>query len=274
MSTSTLGTRLKDKVCIVTGSSSGLGRSIALGYSHEGALLVCADLQQDARAQLNGEEEISTDELIRHKGGKAIFVQTDVSKSTAVEELVTRTVIQFGRVDVLVNNAGISIEAGKTPCRIHETPEEWWDLTMAVNLKSIFLTSKYAIAQMLKQKTNESGDRGWIINISSIFGVVGGYTIPSYAASKGAVSNLTRSVALDYAKDGIHCNAICPGYTETAIFADTIKIHDKESIRAKHPLHGTGTPQDLVGAAIFLASQEARWITGVCLPVDGGYTAQ
>ncbi|KAM0234811.1 hypothetical protein ACHAPO_006175 [Fusarium lateritium] len=274
MSTSTLGTRLKDKVCIVTGSSSGLGRSIALGYSHEGALLVCADLQQDARAQLNGEEEISTDELIRHKGGKAIFVQTDVSKSTAVEELVTRTVIQFGRVDVLVNNAGISIEAGKTPCRVHETPEEWWDLTMAVNLKSIFLTSKYAIAQMLKQEMNESGDRGWIINISSIFGVVGGYTIPSYAASKGAVSNLTRSVALDYAKDGIHCNAICPGYTETAIFADTIKIHDKESIRAKHPLHGTGTPQDLVGAAIFLASQEARWITGVCLPVDGGYTAQ
>ncbi|KAG8357985.1 hypothetical protein FVEN_g4445 [Fusarium venenatum] len=274
MSTSTLGTRLKGKVCIVTGSSSGLGRSIALGYSHEGALLVCADLQQDARAQLNGEEEISTDELIRHRGGKAIFVQTDVSKRTAVEELVTRTVIQFGRVDVLVNNAGISIEAGKTPCRIHETPEEWWDLTMAVNLKSIFLASKYAIAQMLKQERNESGDRGWIINISSIFGVVGGYTIPSYAASKGAVSNLTRSVALDYAKDGIHCNAICPGYTETAIFADTIKMHDKESIRAKHPLHGTGTPQDLVGAAIFLASQEARWITGVCLPVDGGFTAQ
>ncbi|OBS28333.1 hypothetical protein FPOA_02274 [Fusarium poae] len=274
MGTSTLGTRLKDKVCIVTGSSSGLGRSIALGYSREGALLVCADLQQVARANVNSEEDISTDELIRHKGGKAIFVQTDVSKSTAVEELITRTVIQFGRVDVLVNNAGISIEAGKTPCRIHETPEEWWDLTMAVNLKSIFLTSKHAIAQMLKQETNESGDRGWIINISSIFGVVGGYTVPSYSASKGAVSNLTRSVALDYAKDGIHCNAICPGYTETAIFADTIKMHDKESIRAKHPLHGTGTPQDLVGAAIFLASQEARWITGVCLPVDGGYTAQ
>ncbi|KAF4949297.1 hypothetical protein FSARC_13504 [Fusarium sarcochroum] len=274
MTTSTFGPRLAGKVCIVTGSSSGLGRSIALGYSREGAVLVCADLQQNARADVNGEESISTDELIRSNGGKAIFVQTDVSKASAVEALVSKAVAEFGRIDVLVNNAGISVEAGKKACRIHETPEEWWDLTIAVNLKSIFLTSKYVIAQMLQQEKSESGDRGWIINMSSIFGVVGGYTVPSYSASKGAVSNLTRSVALDYAKDGIHCNAICPGYTETAIFADTTKIHDADRIRAKHPLHGTGTPQDLVGAAIFLASQEARWITGVCLPVDGGYTAQ
>ncbi|SPJ74118.1 related to short-chain alcohol dehydrogenase [Fusarium torulosum] len=272
--TSPFGPRLSGKVCIVTGSSSGLGRAIALGYSHEGAHLVCADLHQNARAGVNGEDVISTDELIRSKGGQAIFVETDVSKADAVERLVARTLIQFGRIDVLVNNAGISIEAGKQPCRIHETPEEWWDLTIAVNLKSIFLTSKYAIAQMLKQEKSESGDRGWIINISSIFGEVGGYTIPSYSASKGGVSNLTRNIALDYARDGIHCNAICPGYTETAIFADTSKIHDADSIRAKHPLHGTGTPKDLVGAAVFLASQEARWITGVCLPVDGGYTAQ
>ncbi|KAM0238425.1 hypothetical protein ACHAP5_008615 [Fusarium lateritium] len=254
---SPFGPRLSDKVCIVTGSSSGLGRAIALGYSHEGALLVCADLHQNARPGINGEDTISTDELIRSKGGQAIFVETDVSKADAVERLVARTVIQFGRIDV-----------------IHETPEEWWDLTIAVNLKSVFLTSKYTIAQMLKQEKSESGDRGWIINISSIFGEVGGYTVPSYSASKGGVSNLTRSIALDYAGDGIHCNAICPGYTETAIFADTSKIHDADGIRAKHPLHGTGTPKDLVGAAVFLASQEARWITGVCLPVDGGYTAQ
>ncbi|KAF0635665.1 hypothetical protein FPSE5266_00285 [Fusarium pseudograminearum] len=272
--TITYGTRLKDKVCIVTGSSSGFGRAIALGYSLEGALIVCADLQQGARADVNGEEAISTHELIKQKGGEAIFVQTDVSKNDAVENLVNRAVTEFGRVDVVVNNAGISIESGKPSRRIHDTPEEWWDTTMAVNLKSIFLLSKHSIAQMLKQDKNEAGDRGWIINIASIFGLVGGYALPSYVASKGGAQNLTRSIALDYAKDGIHCNAICPGFAETALLADTVKIHDKEAIRSKHPLHGLGTAQDIVGAAIFLASAEARWITGVRLPVDGGYTAQ
>ncbi|EGU76869.1 hypothetical protein FOXB_12605 [Fusarium oxysporum f. sp. conglutinans Fo5176] len=270
MATSTFGPRLAGKVCIVTGSSSGLGRAIALAYSHEGAHLVCADLQPAARASVNGEEDVNTDELIRSNGGQAIFVETDVTKTAAVEQLVSRAVIQFGRIDVLVNNAGISVEAGKEPRRVHETPEDWWDLTLAVNLKSIFLVSKYVIAQMLKQDKSETGDRGWIINMSSIFGLVGGYT-------NGGVTNLTRTIALDYARDGIHCNAICPGYgevTETAIFADTIKTRDRDLIRSRHPLHGTGSPQDLVGAAIFLASQEARWVTGVNLPVDGGYTAQ
>ncbi|KAF5024830.1 hypothetical protein F66182_3069 [Fusarium sp. NRRL 66182] len=267
--------RLSGKICIVTGSSSGLGRAIALGYSREGAVLVCADLQPHARAHVNGEEAINTHQLIQARGGKSIFVETDVSNASAVEALISKTVAEFGRIDVLVNNAGISVEAGKTPSRVHETPEDWWDLTMAVNVKSIFLASKYTISQMLQQEKSESGDRGFIINISSIYGIVGGYRVPSYSASKGAVSSLTRSVALDYAKDGIHCNAICPGYTETAIFADTAKTHDNmDHIRVLHPLHGTGTPQDIVGAVIFLASQEARWITGACLPVDGGYTAQ
>ncbi|KAF4500108.1 short-chain alcohol dehydrogenase [Fusarium agapanthi] len=290
MATSTFGPRLAGKVCIVTGSSSGLGRAIALAYSHEGAHLVCADLQPAARASVNGEEEVNTDELIRSNGGQAIFVETDVTKTAAVEQLASRAVIQFGRIDVLVNNAGISVEAGKEPRRVHETPEDWWDLTLAVNLKSIFLVSKYVIAQMLKQDKSETGDRGWIINMSSIFGLVGGVTNgkknplstafrnanreAAYAASKGGVTNLTRTIALDYAKDGIHCNAICPGFTETAIFADTIKTYDRDLIRSMHPLHGTGSPQDLVGAAIFLASQEARWVTGVNLPVDGGYTAR
>ncbi|KAF4981437.1 hypothetical protein FZEAL_2749 [Fusarium zealandicum] len=249
--------RLSGKVCIVTGASSGLGRSIALGYAREGAIVVCADLQQQARADVNGEGSFSTDDIIRSSGGKSIFVQTDVSKAPAVEAMVQKAVAEFGRIDV-----------------IHDTPEESWDLTIAVNLKSVFLTCKYTIAQMLQQEKLGDEDRGWIINLSSIFGIVASQRMPSYAASKGGVSNLTRQVALDYASEGIHCNAICPGYTETAIFADTMRFADREEIRSRHPLHGTGQPQDVVGAAIFLASPEARWITGVSLPVDGGYTAR
>ncbi|KAF2017949.1 NAD(P)-binding protein [Aaosphaeria arxii CBS 175.79] len=268
--------RLKGKVCIVTGSSSGLGRAIAMGYAREGATLVCADLQPNARSEVSSETAVNTDQMIREKfAGRALFVQTDVSKGEDFEVLVAKTVEAYGRIDVLVNNAGISIEAGRAPARIHETPDDTWDRTMAVNARSIFLGCKHVVSQMLKQSEHPGSDRGWIINISSIFGLVGGYNNCAYAASKGAVTNLTRQIGLDYAKDGIHCNAICPGYTATAIFQNTIAhLDDHDSIRTKHPLHGIGKPEDIVGAAIFLASAEARWITGVNLPVDGGFTCQ
>ncbi|KAK1533132.1 hypothetical protein CPAR01_09840 [Colletotrichum paranaense] len=267
--------RLQDKVAVVTGSSSGLGRAIATAYAREGAKIVCADLQRDARAEVEAERSVSTDDLIRQNGGTAFFVKTDLSKSDQVERLVKQAVAQFGRIDILVNNAGISLEANRPPARIHETSDEIWDMTMAVNVRSIFLASKHVLKQMMSQQKNEGADRGWIINISSIFGLIGGRFNCSYAASKGAVSNLTKQVAMDYAPEGVHCNAICPGYTQTAIFKNTVaNLDDIEGIRARHPLHGIGLPEDIVGAAIFLASSEARWITGVCLPVDGGYTAQ
>ncbi|PTB63613.1 NAD(P)-binding protein [Trichoderma citrinoviride] len=266
--------RLLNRVCIVTGSSSGLGRAISLAYAREGAFLACVDLRPDARQEIEAERGIDTDALIRQKGGRAVYIKADVSLALEVEEMVKATVAEYGRIDVLVNNAGISIEAGKKALRIHETPEQWWDLTMAVNTKSVFLASKYVIAQMLSQDKLVSGDRGWIINLSSIYGLVGGKEIPCYAASKGAVTNLTRQIAMDYAKDGIHCNAICPGYTATAIFENTTRIHDAEEIGQRHPLHGIGMPEDITGAAVFLASSEARWITGAMLSVDGGYTAQ
>ncbi|KAH7024052.1 hypothetical protein EDB80DRAFT_599516 [Ilyonectria destructans] len=267
--------RLNGKVCIVTGSSSGLGRAISLAYSREGASLVCVDLKPGARAEVASECEVNTDELVRQKGGRAVFIKADLSKADEVEAMVQQAVAEYGRIDVLVNNAGVSIEANNAPLRIHETPDETWDMTMAVNVKSIFLTSKHTLKQMLTQDAFPSGDRGWIINMSSIFGLVAGLNNCSYAASKAAVSNLTRQVALDYAPEGIHCNAICPGYTQTAIFKNTVAyFDDAEGIRSRHPLHGVGVPEDIVGAAIFLASAEARWITGVSLPVDGGYTAQ
>ncbi|KAG9228986.1 hypothetical protein BJ875DRAFT_214108 [Amylocarpus encephaloides] len=267
--------RLEGKVAIVTGSSSGLGRAIALEYVKEGALLVCADLQRNARPEVHEEAVINTHDLIQQQGGKAIFVQTDVGVATEVEGLIQAAVSEYGRLDILVNNAGISLEAGRPPARIHETSEEIWDITMKVNTKSVFLGCKYAITQMLSQGPHSSGDRGWIINMSSIYGLVGGNFNSAYAASKGAVSNLTRQIAVDYGDSNIHCNAICPGYTKTAIFARTTDtLHSLNKLNAQHPLKGAGEVGDIVGAAVFLACQDANWVTGVCLPVDGGFTAQ
>ncbi|CAG8419908.1 unnamed protein product [Penicillium salamii] len=154
---------------------------------------------------------------------------------------------------------------------LHLTDESTWDTTMRVNVKSVFLGSKYALAQMLAQEPHSSGDRGWIINISSIMGMIGA----SYCASKGAVSQLTRQMALDYAPHKIHLNALCPGYTQTAIFKETTSYCTPwDDLNRRHPLKGPGFPDDIAKMAVVLASDDASWVTGVCLPVDGGYTAR
>ncbi|PLB51293.1 NAD(P)-binding protein [Aspergillus steynii IBT 23096] len=265
--------RLDKKVAIVTGSSSGIGRAIAIRYANEGAFLVCADLSPTARSDAPEELEITTHEAIQRGGGRAIFVTTDVSNAQAVEQMVQAAVKEFGRLDILVNNAGVVIES-RRPGKVHETDEEAWDKTMLVNAKSVFLGCKYGTAQMLKQEPHESGDRGWIINMSSILGIVGAMITPSYCASKGAISNLTRQVALDYAADRIHANAICPGFTRTAILrgADD-NLLDWEGLEKQHPLKGLGVPDDIARMAVVLASEDASWMTGACVPVDGGYTA-
>ncbi|CAG8933985.1 unnamed protein product [Penicillium salamii] len=280
--------RLQDKVAIVTGASSGIGRAIAMRYAQEGAKLICADLTTTARS--SEEASITTQDLIVQAGGEAFFVQTDVSDATSMQNVVAVAVKQYGRLDILVNNAGVAIEA-HSPSVLHLTDEATWDTTMQVNAKSIFLGCKYALTQMLAQEPHSSGDRGWIINISSIMGIVGGkesresifdqqmvftYTLPaSYCASKGAVSNLTRQVALDYAPHNIHVNALCPGFIQTAILKEaTNGLIDHETLNRRHPLKGPGLPEDIARMAVVLASDDANWVTGVCLPVDGGYTAR
>ncbi|KAJ5737928.1 NAD(P)-binding protein [Penicillium malachiteum] len=264
--------RLQDKVAIVTGASSGLGRAIAIRYAQEGAKVVCADLTPTARSQ--EEAEITTHDLITRDGGDSIFIETDVGDAAQMESLIKAAVAQYGRLDILVNNAGISIEA-RLPAVLHLTDEATWDTTMRVNVKSVFLGCKYALAQMLAQEPHSSGDRGWIINISSIMGIIAGPENPSYCASKGAVSQLTRQIALDYAPHKIHSNAICPGYTQPAIFKETTtNLTPWDDLNRRHPLKGPGMPDDIARMAVVFASEDASWVTGVCLPVDGGYTAR
>ncbi|KAJ5343624.1 uncharacterized protein N7506_003448 [Penicillium brevicompactum] len=255
----TSSARLQDKVAIVTGSSSGIGRAISLRYAREGAKLVCGDLTPTARSE--DEATITTHDSIVQAGGQAIFVQTDVGDAKAMENLVAAAVALYGRLDVLVNNAGIGIES-HTPAVLHLTDEANWDATMRVNTKSIFLGCKYALTQMLAQEPHSSGDRGWIINISSILGI-------------GAVSSLTRQAALDYAGHNIHVNALCPGYTHTALLADAHQhLTSMDDLSQLHPLKGLGMPEDVARMAVVLASDDASWVTGVCVPVDGGYTAR
>ncbi|KAI9810592.1 MAG: hypothetical protein M1827_006154 [Pycnora praestabilis] len=270
--------RLLDKVAIVTGSSSGLGRAISLAYARQGARVICSDLGPTARAEKPEETGIPTHELITEQGGKSIFVSCDVGNSGEMKQLVHEAVGWGGRLDVIVNNAGISIES-KKPAEIQDTADEVYDTTMLINSKSVFLGCKYAAQHMVKQEPHASGDRGWIINLGSIAGLIGLRQAPSYAASKGAVVQLTRQIAVDLAKYRIHCNAICPGFVGTAIFKNTIKNWEgtpdeaADSISRSHPFGGLGRPEDIANAAVFLASEDASWVTGVPLPVDGGYVA-
>ncbi|KAF7586663.1 hypothetical protein BBP40_008512 [Aspergillus hancockii] len=268
--------RLQDKVALITGSSSGMGRAIALRYAEEGAHVVCADISPNARSEISEEVEITTHDAITKSGKRAIYVQTDVGITEQMERAVQAAVAEFGRLDILVNNAGAATEA-HNPFRVHEANEEVWDKTLRVNAKSVFLGCKYGIAQMLKQEPHPSGDRGWVINMSSVYGIIAGASFPAYCASKGAVSNLTRQVALDYARDRIHVNALCPG---DMLLIQTAMMHDVhvgntsavDAMRRKQPFEKDGGPDDVARMAVVLASDDASFMTGVCLPVDGGYT--
>lgn len=269
--------RLVGKVCIVTGSASGLGRAIALAFASHGVkLIICADLSPDPSSTFGSTfSDLPTHEAINDEYGydRALFIHADVTKADDVARLVELAVVNGGRLDIMVNNAGIGGTEHHGAC--HEMDEGIWDKVMDVNAKSVFLGCKYSIAQFLRQETHPSGSRGWIINTASVQGLV--VNGAAYSASKGAVVLLTKSVALEYAKEKIHVNAICPGYTETPM--TELQAEDKTrrgEIGRMIPWGGGewGKAEDVAGGAVFLASEDARYVTGIALPLDGGYLAQ
>ncbi|KAL5343981.1 NAD(P)-binding protein [Aspergillus crustosus] len=253
---------LKGKVSIITGASSGLGRAIASAYRQHGAIVVYADRN-------------APDESIHSSKDTSLFVKTDVSNTESVQNLVQTTVKEFGRIDIMVNNAGIAPEAS-SPRPINEITEETFDSTWAVNVRGVFLGCKYAGAQMLQQpKLTGSYNAGSIINLASVLGQTGLSGTAAYAASKGAVIALTRTVAMDFAAAGVHCNAILPGFTRTPMISSmTGDSNIEKALSACHPLQRLGEPEEIADAAVFLASRYARGITGVNLPVDGGLLSQ
>ncbi|KAK5174907.1 uncharacterized protein LTR77_000043 [Saxophila tyrrhenica] len=268
--------RLQDKIACITGASSGLGRAIALAYASEGARVVCADLREQSRYTSSSAEQAgTTHDTITSSGGSAIFVACDTTSAEQVEALVAKAVEWGGRLDIMVNNAGIALE-GDDPKPIWETTLPAWEQTNAVNSTGVFHGCKYASAAMLSQPPHASGDQGWIINTASVLGLVAAAYSPAYCASKGAVVNLTRAAALACGPKRIHVNCICPGYTASAMTEGIWKDAGlTEELRKRHPFgERLGEPEDLARACVFLASEDARWVNGVALPVDGGFVAQ
>jgi len=273
------GNRLQGKVCIVTGSSSGLGRAISLAYASQGGhLVVCADLKPTPKSTFQAEEAgVPTHEVIcrRHGDNKSIFVKTNVTVGAEVEALVQEAVRVGGRLDVMANNAGIG--ETETHGQIHEMSEDTWDKVMSVNSRSVFLGCKYAIAQFLQQDPHPSGHRGWIVNTASIMGLVGQMVNgAAYCASKGAVVLLTKSTAVAYAKHKIHVSCVCPGHLRTPMTEDQyMDPQMRTAISALTPWGDEwGAAKDVAQSFVFLASDDAAYLTGVALPVDGGYCAQ
>jgi NAD(P)-dependent dehydrogenase (short-subunit alcohol dehydrogenase family) len=252
--------RLKGKVAIVTGGSSGIGRAIAIEYAKEGAKVVVADIREEP---IEGGKK--TIDIIKEQGQEAIFIKTDVSIWEDVNNLVTKTVKKYNKLDVYVNNAAY-MGAGKP---LVETSEQEWDKAMNVNLKGAFFGCKRAIMQMMSQEVvNEA--RGRIVNVTSQHGMVAALNNMSYGVSKSGLVYLTRQVATDYAKDYIICNAVAPGRILTG---RPTTEESKAYSQSRTPYPRLGKPKDVATAAVFLASDEAKFITGVNLMVDGGWMA-
>lgn len=247
--------RLKDKVAIVTGAASGIGKATALLFAEHGAKVVVADIDADRAHQ--------TLISIRDRGGTATYVQTDVTISANTEQMVQETLSRHEQLDILVSSAGIAM---RLP--VADLPEADWHRCLDVNLTGVYLSAKAAIPAMQENRG------GSIINISSIYGLVGADVRAAYVASKGGVTNLTRGMALDYAEANIRVNCICPGFVETPLVAGVVKTPEEyRKLADKHPMRRLAQPEEIAYGALYLASDESAFVTGIALPIDGGYTA-
>ncbi len=246
--------KLENKTAIITGAGSGIGRAIAIRFADEGARVVLADIRADTGTSVEKE--------IRKAGRRAVFVQTDVSRSGDVEAMVATTIQEFGTVDILVNNAGILVKKS-----ILDMTEEEWDRVLDTNLKGAFLCIKHAIRHMVEQK------KGKIVNIASMGAKIGLHDDCGYCASKGGILSLTTSLGIDLAPLGINVNAIGPGIIDTPMVRD-VATQGKDFIRngiEKTPRGTIGKPDDIASAALYLASDESDFVVGQTLYVDGGY---
>jgi NAD(P)-dependent dehydrogenase (short-subunit alcohol dehydrogenase family) len=248
--------RLADKVAIITGAGSGMGRVAAEMFAAEGAKVVAADFDESS-----GHETV---DLVTRAGGDAVFVKSDVSSETDAAAMVAAAMDRYGRLDVLYNNAGIMPEADHS---VVDTDVAIWDQVMAVNVRGVYLGCKYAIPRMVEQGS------GSVINISSFVALLG-CTVPqdAYTASKGAVLSLTRSLAVQFGPKGVRANAICPGPIETPLLMDWL-VKDEAAKRlrlGRNPTGRFGTPEEVVNVAVYLASDESRWTNGAHFVIDGG----
>jgi NAD(P)-dependent dehydrogenase (short-subunit alcohol dehydrogenase family) len=248
---------LKDKVALITGGGSGIGRATALIFAREGARVAVADVN------LKGAEE--TVAMIRNSGGEALSFECNVTQPQAVQDLVNSAVQKFGRLDCAFNNAGMAGGIARTA----DSTEETWDDVLGLNLKSVWMCMKHEIAQMLKQRS------GAIVNTASIAGLGANPFGIAYSASKHGVVGLTKTAAVEYAKIPIRVNAVCPGVTQTPMVEAGVaqRPRMREVFKNLHPMGRLGRPEEIGEAVAWLCSDAASFITGVALPVDGGFTA-
>ena len=247
---------LENKVALITGAGTGIGRAIALAYAREGA-----------RLALVGRRKQVLEAVAKEAGGSPLILSGDVSRQGDIDRVLSATVSQLGTLNVLVNNAGI-LHIGTA----EEITEAQWDETFNINVRGLWLLSRSVLPYMRK------AGGGSIVNVASVLGINAAHNRAAYAASKGAVILLTKSMAIDYGAENIRVNAICPSFVETDLTAEVLrKAADPAAVRrervAVHPIGRLGKPEDIAGLAVYLASDQSAWVTGAALPVDGGYLA-